>query len=114
MRKKWLGYLFAGIGFFSLAFVMTYPLGLEIGSAINGTEDVLLNTWILSWDGNQIRHFNLSHFFDANFFYPPKKVLAYSEHLFLLSSIALPVKLLFYDWCSGIASTPMCARIHNK
>ncbi|MCJ7832828.1 MAG: hypothetical protein MUQ20_00390, partial [Deltaproteobacteria bacterium] len=95
MRKKWLGYLFAGIGFFSLTFIMTYPLGLEMGSAINDTEDSLLNTWILSWDVNQIKTFNFSHFFDANFFFPHKKVLAYSEHLFSLSLIALPVKLLF-------------------
>jgi hypothetical protein len=95
MKKALFSHGGIGFLFILLTLLMTYPLGIQIGSAVNDTEDTLLNTWILSWDINQILNLNFSHFFDANIFYPHQKVLAYSEHLFSLSLIALPVKLLF-------------------
>lgn len=86
----------AGIGllFLLATLIMTYPLWLQMGSVINDPEDSLLNTWILAWDVEQIKSLKGDHFFDAHIFFPHQKVLAYSEHLFSLSLIALPINLL--------------------
>ncbi|MEW6186474.1 MAG: discoidin domain-containing protein [Thermodesulfobacteriota bacterium] len=95
MKRNWPKHLGIGLLFFLATLLMTFPLWIQMGSVINDTEDGLLNTWILSWDIEQIKNGNWRHFFDANIFFPHKKVLAYSEHLFSLALIALPVNVLF-------------------
>lgn len=91
--KRWPKWVWVGLLFLCSAWWMTFPLGLQWGSVINDVEDGLLNTWILAWDVEQILRGNIQHFFDANIFFPHKKVLAYSEHLFSLSLFAMPVIL---------------------
>lgn len=74
-----------------LTIIMTYPIALRIGSSVRDLGDPLLNTWILSWDINQILHLNIQGFFQANIFYPNTRVLSYSEHLFPIALLGLPV-----------------------
>ncbi|MBZ5556404.1 MAG: hypothetical protein LAO77_03910 [Acidobacteriia bacterium] len=78
--------------------VMTWPLATVIHREIAGDlGDPLFNCWILHWTGGQVLgalHGDLSalsHYWDANIFYPAPLTLAYSEHLTPLMLQALPV-----------------------
>ena len=57
--------------------------------------DPLLNTWILAWDADRIRH-GLQGLWDAPNFYPYSKTLTYSEHLLGIALFTAPVQ-----WISG-------------
>lgn len=81
-------FLFALMGFFQLI-----PLSLHPLDGLNDTKDCLLNTWILSWDREQLFR-NPFKLFQANAFYPHQNTLAFSEHLLPLSVLALPVSLV--------------------
>jgi hypothetical protein len=61
-----------------------------MGTAIRDPGDPLLNTWILAWDVHQLLT-SPGELFEANIFYPHESTLAYSEHMFANSLIALPV-----------------------
>jgi F5/8 type C domain/6-pyruvoyl-tetrahydropterin synthase related domain len=74
--------------------IMTYPLVFHLGTSLRDLGDPLLNSWILSWNVHKITHLDLKHYFDTNIFYPQKRTLAYSEHLFPQSLAALPVWLI--------------------
>jgi len=77
--------------FVALTFLMTYPLILNPVTNVRSPGDTLLNTWIISWDIHKILSLDFKHFFNANIFYPYKRTLAYSEHLFPQALLALPV-----------------------
>src|SRR5262245_13450772 len=71
-----------------LTLIATWPLARGLGRDVAwDLGDSILNMWILSWDGEQIRHIlggdvsRIRTFFDANIFYPAPLTLAYSEHL---------------------------------
>jgi hypothetical protein len=81
--------------FLALTLVMTFPLVLHLSSGLKDLGDPLLNSWILSWNVKQITHLGLSGYFNANIFFPNKRTLAYSEHLFPQSLVALPILLIF-------------------
>ena len=70
--------------------MFTWPVSLQMGTAIRDPGDPLLNTWILAWDVHQL-FTSPGGFFEANIFYPHESSLAYSEHMFANSLIALPV-----------------------
>jgi len=55
--------------------------------------DSRLIIWTLAWD-NHAWLDRVPSFFDANIFYPSKEALAYSEHLFGISLLTLPVYAL--------------------
>jgi hypothetical protein len=77
--------------FFCILTVMfTWPVSLHMETAVKDSGDPLLNTWILAWDVHQLLT-SPCELFEANIFYPHKSTLAYSEHLFANSLIALPV-----------------------
>jgi len=79
------------LSFFCILTVMlTWPVSLQMETAIRDPGDPLLNAWILAWDVHQILNDPLL-LFEANIFYPHKSSLAYSEHMFANSLIALPV-----------------------
>jgi hypothetical protein len=80
--------------FLVMTIFMTYPVILKMGSSVRDRGDPLLNTWILASNVNKIVSLEIHNFFDTNIFYPHKKTLAYSEHMFTQSLIALPVALL--------------------
>jgi hypothetical protein len=72
---------------------MLHPLPWKMGNSLVDFGDSLLNTWILGWDIHKITT-SIKDFFDANIFYPHKMTLAYSEHLFASSLLALPIWLI--------------------
>ncbi len=77
--------------FAALTAAMTWPIILQPGRAVRDLGDPLLNSWILTWDARQLAAGNLGGFFDANIFYPHRRTLAYSEHLFPQALAAAPV-----------------------
>ncbi len=86
MRSRILVLLF----FCILTVTLTWPVSLQMGTAIRDPGDPLLNTWILAWDVHQLLT-SPGKLFEANIFYPHESTLAYSEHMFANSLIALPV-----------------------
>jgi len=79
--------------FILLAVVFTWPLALHLGSAVEDTQDALLNVWIMAWDGHALFS-NPGHLFDANIFYPYPRTLAYSELLLSNALLSWPITLL--------------------
>ena len=57
--------------------------------------DTLLNTWIISWDADRLRH-GLRGVWDAPIFYPYRDTLAFSENLLGLAFFVAPVR-----WITG-------------
>ncbi|MFC2169763.1 discoidin domain-containing protein [Acidobacteriota bacterium] len=92
--KNWIRNLLVLLFFTILTLSMTYPLVFNIGSSLPGEGepwDPLLNTWILAWNTKTILSADFQGFFDANIFYPQKRILTYSEILLPQSIIALPL-----------------------
>lgn len=89
MRKPVLAALLL---FAVLSLVFTYPLPLQLATAVEDWRDALLNVWITAWDTHQILVDPL-HLFDANIFHPYPLTLAYSELLLGNALLALPVTL---------------------
>jgi hypothetical protein len=84
--------------YLAASIVMTWPLATVIHRQVAGDlGDPLFNCWILQWTGGQVLSaihgdFSaLSHYWDANIFYPARLTLAYSEHLTPLMLQILPV-----------------------
>ncbi len=79
--------------FFILVTLFTWPLIAHLNNGVaGGYIDTLLNSWIISWDGHAILHSPLS-LFQANINYPSVSSLAFSEHLFTLGVLSLPLRL---------------------
>jgi hypothetical protein len=83
------------------ALAATWPLVRGLGRDVPwDLGDSILNMWILSWDGEQIRRIlagdfsRITTFFDANIFHPAPLALAYSEHLIPLAIQIFPVWLI--------------------
>ena len=53
--------------------------------------DPLLNTWILAWDADRLRH-GLADLWDAPILYPYHSTLAFSEHLLGVAIFAAPLE----------------------
>lgn len=80
-----------GVG---LAVMLTWPLALHLQTALPyDLADPLLNTYILAWDADRLRH-GLTGLWDAPFFYPYSMTLAWSEHLLGLAVFTAPVQWL--------------------
>jgi hypothetical protein len=77
--------------FLLLAVAMTWPLLPNLRTAVAYPGDPYINTWILDWDWYATRHQPL-RLFDANAFYPAKKSLAYSEHLYGVALLLFPLR----------------------
>jgi hypothetical protein len=60
-----------------------------------GLQDPLLNTWVLAWGADRVRH-GLSGLWDAPIFYPYSGALGYSEHL-----LGIAVPLAPVQWATG-------------
>ena len=76
--------------FLVASLILTYPLPLHLGSAVEDPQDALLNVWITAWDGRQLLSDPL-HLFDANIFHSYPRTLAYSELLLGNALLALPI-----------------------
>jgi hypothetical protein len=84
----------AVLGFFLLLSVlMLWPLPLHMSDGLISPVDPLLNTWIIAWNIHQLQ-VNPLNLFHANIFFPLTNTLAFSEHLIVLSLLAMPVILV--------------------
>jgi hypothetical protein len=82
--------------FVLLAVVHTWPIAsapARLGR--NSSGDTQLNAWTMAWVAHQVVR-DPMHLFDANIFYPEKRTLAFSEHLFVQSMMVAPVQ-----WAGG-------------
>ena len=87
-----LGLVTAAMGL--VAVVTSYPLVLAMGRALPfDLGDPLLNTFILNWDADRLRHL-LQGLWDAPFYFPRKDTLAYSEHLLGIAAFTAPIQWL--------------------
>jgi hypothetical protein len=83
-------------GFVLLSLWVTWPLVLHLDEALPGDlGDPLLNTWILGWDADRLRH-GLAGLWNAPIFFPYRNTLAFSEHLL---GIGVPVAPIV--WLTG-------------
>jgi hypothetical protein len=79
--------------FLVLAVVLTWPLAINLRTAVPDPGDPLLNAWIIDWVGYALTHSPLS-LYQAPIYFPAKLPLAYSENLIGIALIALPFRLL--------------------
>jgi hypothetical protein len=63
-----------------LTVIHTWPLASDPARLIRDHADTQLNAWIVSWIAHQLPR-EPTHLFDANIFYPERRVLAFSEPL---------------------------------
>lgn len=74
-----------------LAAAHTWPLATAPGTlSRNDTADTVLHEWIMAWVAHQVVA-DPVHLFDANIFYPERRTLAYSDHLFVQSMMGAPL-----------------------
>ncbi len=69
------------------ALIMTWPLIRHPARSAADAADVLLNSWILSWNVHQLTH-QPWNIYQANIFFPQTHTLAYSENLLALTPLA--------------------------
>jgi len=83
--------LLVPVFFLTLTLLFTWPLPLHLHDGVLGNNgDPLLNSWIIAWDARTLVTHPLG-LFQGNVIYPARDVLAYSEHMFTLGVLALPV-----------------------
>jgi hypothetical protein len=101
-RPRWIGRGWSvSLVYLVTALAATWPLVRGLGRDVPwDLGDSILNMWILSWDGEQIRRIlsgdfsRIATFFDANIFHPVPLALAYSEHLTPQAVQIFPVWLI--------------------
>jgi hypothetical protein len=75
----------------------TLMLRAVVGAATHAIpgelRDPLLNTWILAWDSDRLRH-GLTGLWDTPILYPYHSTLAFSEHLLGVAIFAAPIEWL--------------------
>jgi hypothetical protein len=82
------------VALFALASVVfTWPLARQMQDTLISWGDPVFQTWTLGWNWHALRTDPLG-IFDANVFYPWRNTLAYSDHLFGQTLLALPVLAL--------------------
>lgn len=82
--------------FVVLAIIHTWPLATAPGRlGRNGQADTQLNIWTMAWVAHQVIR-DPVHLFDANIFYPERRTLAFSEHLFVQAMMGAPLR-----WAGG-------------
>jgi len=80
-------------GFFLLlAIALTWPLAIQLHTAVADHGDPLLNAWIIDWNCHALTHAPL-RLFDAPIFHPAKFPLAFSEHMTGVALLVLPFHL---------------------
>jgi hypothetical protein len=71
--------------------VMTWPVWRHPSRALpSDLVDTLLNTWIIGWDADRLRH-GLQGLWDAPIFFPYRNTLAFSEHLLGVAVFVAPI-----------------------
>src|SRR5438105_3681354 len=83
--------LITAVLFVALSLLMTWPLARNLGTAVCYPGDPFINTWILDWDWYATLRQPL-HLFEANAFYPAHDSLAFSENLYGIALLLLPLR----------------------
>jgi hypothetical protein len=78
--SRWAAPIGLALLFVVLSVAHTWPLASRPGQLVYDNADVELNAWIVSWVAHQLPR-DPAHLFDANTFYPDRRVLAFSEPL---------------------------------
>jgi hypothetical protein len=78
--------------FLLLSIAMTWPLAIQMDTAVSDLGDPLLNTWIVDWSSHALLHQPL-RLFAPKIFWPELLPLAYSEHLVGVALLVLPFHL---------------------
>lgn len=78
--------------FLALALVFTWPLAIELTTAVADPGDPLINTFIVDWVCHALAHQPL-RLYDAPVFHPAPLPLAYSENLIAVALLVLPFHL---------------------
>jgi hypothetical protein len=90
--------LLVALTFTIVALLMTLPLATHLGRALpSDLLDTLLNSWIIGWDADRLRH-GFAGLWNAPIFYPYPNTLAFSENLLGIAVFVAPV-----FWISGNA-----------
>ncbi len=93
LQDRGRGLTVAGL-FLALTLLVTWPIPVEIASAVPGFGDSLLNAWILAWEGRALARLDFAGFFDTNIFYPLEGTLTYSELMLPQAVFAAPAWLV--------------------
>ena len=64
----------------------------NLGRAVAYPGDPYINTWVLDWDWHATFH-QPGRLFQANIFYPAKYSLAFSENLYGIAIVLIPLRL---------------------
>ncbi len=75
----------------ALTLLATWPQVLHLGDRVKDPGDPLFNSWVLAWNAHKLARLEFADYFDANIFFPHRRTLAYSEHLFPQSLLAAPL-----------------------
>lgn len=90
-ERPWRRRLGVGALFATLTLLATWPQILHMAEGVRDGGDPLFNSWVLAWNAHTFKQGEFFDLFDANIFYPHRRTLAYSEHLFPQSLLAAPV-----------------------
>jgi hypothetical protein len=90
MRKQ---HAAAAAAFILLSILMTWPLARVLGRGVAYPGDPYINIWIFDWDWWATFHRPLS-LFDANAFHPARYSLAFSENLYGLAIVLMPLRAI--------------------
>ncbi|MGD8897921.1 MAG: hypothetical protein PVJ73_17970 [Acidobacteriota bacterium] len=77
----------------ALTVLHTWPLATNPAHLIRDNADAPLNAWIVSWIAHQLPR-DPAHLFDANIYYPERRVLAFSEPLLPPGALAIVPRAL--------------------
>lgn len=103
---RWRETLLVVTGFLGLTVLLTWPVAAHLGTTVAAFPyfdqirvihpDTYLTTWIVGW-GARAMLSAPSRVFDAGIFHPADDALAYSEHMFGVLPITLPIYLITGD-----------------
>jgi hypothetical protein len=90
-RVGWSEFIVVLLGFTVVTMIVTLPLWQHPTRRLpSDLIDTLLNTWIIGWDADRLRH-GLAGWWDAPILFPYRHTLAFSENLLGIAVFVAPV-----------------------
>lgn len=92
--RAWREHLLVIAFFLAVVFLFTLPFSIHLADHVLAIPvDNLLNAYFMAWDAHALVT-NPTALFQANFNYPSRDALAFSEHLFTLGVLSMPLRLV--------------------
>ncbi|MGQ9536431.1 MAG: hypothetical protein ACUVT4_04265 [Actinomycetota bacterium] len=92
--RAWREHLLVIAFFLAVVFLFTLPFSIHLADHVLAIPvDNLLNAYFMAWNAHALVT-NPTALFQANFNYPSRDVLAFSEHLFTLGVLSMPLRLV--------------------